>query len=69
MIKMMHGFKTMNLTSKHAHCHFTCIAICSSPSSFTQETRSTLYVARAVFTVGRTRGVTVNAEKTGILTA
>lgn len=48
--------------------HFTCIAICSSPSRFTHKTSSVLYVTSAVFTVCGTRGVTVTAVKPSIIT-
>lgn len=48
--------------------HLTCIAIHSSPSRFTVKTRSTLYVARVVFTVGWTMNIRVNAVQTGIAT-
>lgn len=46
----------------------TCITMYLSPSRFTQETRSTLYVTRVVFTVGGTRRVTVTAVDTAIIT-
>lgn len=48
--------------------HLTCIAMRSSSSRFTVKTRSTLYVARVVFTVGWTMNITVNAVKTDIAT-
>lgn len=65
----MHELKTINLIIKHVHRHLTCITVCPSPSRFTRGTHSTLYVTRAVFTVGWTRCVTVTAEETDILTA
>lgn len=45
--------------------HLTCITFNSSPSRSTQRTRSTLYVTRIVFTVGRAR----NATDTGFTTS
>lgn len=49
--------------------HFTYVTIHCSPSRFTRETPSALYVACPVFTVGGTRGVTVNAVNTSIITS
>lgn len=49
--------------------HLTCITFNSSPSRSTQRTRSTLYVTRIVFTVGRARNVTVTTVDTGFTTS
>lgn len=50
-------------------CHLTCMTIHSSPSSFTHETRSTLYVTRVVFTVSRAWHVAVFTVETSIITS
>lgn len=50
-------------------CHLTCITVFSTPSMFTCEASSTLYVTRVVFTVRGTGSVTVTAVETSILTS
>lgn len=47
----------------------TFITMQISPSRFTHETRSTLYVTRVVFTIRRTRDVTVTTVETDIMTS
>lgn len=51
------------------HCHLTCITICSCPPRYTRETRSVLYMTRAVFTVSGTWSVTIYPVDTGIFTS
>lgn len=46
----------------------TFITMYISPSRFTHKTRSTLYVTRAVFTIGRTRDVTFTSVETSVIT-